>query len=80
MLKPFSEQIRSPVEMGPQTAFLGGKMGVQTLVIGVAAPKRQNRCARLGGSLSQEPPSQKKEKKVAESLCAKGRDAQNRNP
>jgi len=40
---------------------------------------RQNRCTCLGCSLSQEPPPPKK---VAESLCAEGREithAQNRN-
>ena len=68
-----------------------GKMGVETLDFGFATPKRhflarnrvvrrilrQNRCNRLGCSLSQEP------KKVAESLFAEGREithAQNRNP
>jgi len=68
MIKPFSKK-----------AFWG-KMGVQTLHIGFATPKRhflvrnrvvclilrQNLCARLGCSLSQLP------KKVAESLCAQG--------
>jgi len=70
-----------------------GKMGVQTLDIGFATPKKhflarirvvwrilcQNRCSRLGGSLSQEPPPQTK---IAESLFAEGREitrAQNRN-
>ena len=41
---------------------------------------RQNQCARLGGSLTQEPPPQKN---IAESLCAEGREithAQKRNP
>ena len=54
-------------------------MGVQTLDIGPVTPKRHF-LARLGCSLSQEPPPQKK---VAESLCAEGREithAQNRNP
>jgi len=66
-------------------------MGVRTLDIGFAIPNghflawnhvvyrilRQNRWARLGGSLSQEP------QKIAESLCAEGREithAQNQNP
>jgi len=69
-----------------------GKMGVEALDFGFATPKRhflaryhvvwrilrQNWCARLGCSLSQEPPQ-----KIAESLCAEGREithAQNRNP
>ena len=59
-----------------------GKMAVETLDFGFATPKRhflarnrvvwrilrQNRCARLGCSLSQEP------QKIAESLCAEGRE------
>ena len=66
-------------------------MGVKALDFGFATPKRhflarnhvvwrilrQNRCARLCCSLSQEP------KKMAESLSAEGREithAQNRNP
>ena len=67
---------KSPVEMGPKNGGLGGKMGVETLDFGFATRKRhflarnrvvcsilrQNRCTRLGCSLSQEP------KKVAESL------------
>jgi len=78
-----------PSKWGSKMA-VWGKMGVQTLDIGFATPKRhflaqnrvvwrilrQNWCARLGGNLSQEP------KKVAESLCAEGREithAQNRN-
>jgi len=67
-------------------------MGVETLGFGFTTPKRhflarnpvvwrilrQNRCARLGCSLSQEPPP-----KTAESLCAQRPEithAQNRNP
>ena len=66
-------------------------MGVVALYFGFATPKRhflarnrvvwrilrQNRCTRLGCCLSQET------KKVAESLCAEGREithVQNRNP
>ena len=83
-----------PVEMGPKMSVLG-KMGVETLDFGFATSKRhflarnrvvwrilrQNRRTRLGCSLSQGP--QNKQKKVAESLCAEGREithAQNRNP
>ena len=58
MLEPFSgEKILSPVEMGAKNGGLGGKMGVETLDFGFATPKRhfQNRCTRLGCSLSQEP-------------------------
>jgi len=66
------------------------KIGAETLDFGLATPKRyfcaepsrltylsQNRYTRLSCSLSREP------KKVAESLCAEGREithAQNRNP
>ena len=89
MLKPFSgEKNPVPSKWGPKMAGLG-ENGVETLDFGFATPKRhflvrnrvvwriwcQNRCTRLGCSLS-------RTKKIAESLCAEGREithAQNRN-
>jgi len=96
MLKPFSgEKIQSRRNAAQKCRF-GGEMRVQTLDIGFATLKRhflaRNRVvwrillkigARLGYSLSQEPPPPKKKLKIAESLCAVGREithAQNRNP
>ena len=94
MLKPFFCEKISLVETGNGAKNGGfGKMGVQILDTGFATRKRhflarnrvvlrilrQNRCARLGCSLFQEPPPPK----IAESLCADGREithAQNRNP
>jgi len=41
MLKPFSgENIPSPIEVGAKNGVFFGKMGVQTLDIGFATPKR----------------------------------------
>jgi len=92
MLKSFPCEKKFEVPRnGPQKWRFLGKMGVQTLDIGFATPKRhfiarnrvvwrilrQNRCARLGGTLSRE------QKKIAESLSAEGREithAQKRNP
>ena len=92
MLKPFSgEKILSPVEMGPKNGGFWGKWGSKPLILVSRPPKGTSLrgtasfdvfCvkinARLGCSLSQEPPP-----KIAESLCAEGREithAQNRNP
>ena len=93
MLKLFSDEKNSKSRRnGAQKWQFLGKMGVETLDFGFATPKRhflarnhvvwrilrQNRCTRLGCSLSQESPP-----KIAESLCAEGREithAQNRNP
>ena len=40
MLKPFSSEKFSPIEMGPKNGVFLGKMGVETLDFGFATPKR----------------------------------------
>jgi len=81
MLKPCSGDKIQSRQNGAQSDGLGGNGG-QNLrhwfcdpqkALPCAEPSRltflrQNRCARLGCSLSQEP------EKVAESLCAEGRE------
>ena len=76
--------------MGPKMAVLG-KMGVETLVFGFATPKGTSLrgtmsfdvfCVNIGARVSALA-FLKNPKKVAESLCAEGREithAQNRNP
>ena len=91
MLKPFSDEKNSRFcRNGAEKWRFSEKIWVKTLDFGFATPKRhflarnrvvwrilcQNRCARLGCSLSQVP-------KIAELLCAEGREItheQNRNP
>ena len=75
--------------MGPKMAVFG-KMGVETLDFGFATPKGTSLrgttsfdvfCFKIGARVSAE--AFLKNQKIAESLCAEGRDithGQNRNP
>jgi len=76
--------------MGPKNGGFGGKMGVETLDFGFATPKRHSLrgtasfdvfCVKIGARVSAV--AFLKNQKIAESLCAEGREithAQNRNP
>jgi len=90
MLKPFTgEKILSLIDMRPKMMFFG-KMGVKTLDIGFATPKGSSLrgttsfdvfCVKIGARVSAV--ASVKNQKVAESLCAEGREithAQNQNP
>ena len=84
MLKSFSVEKIQSRRNGPQKWKFVGKMGVKTLDIGFATPKRhflarnrvvwrilrQNQWARLGGSLFQKPP----EKNSRVTLCRGARN------
>ena len=73
---------------------LFGKMGVETLGFGFATPKRhflarnrvvwrilfKNRCARLGCSVSQEPPPQKKSSRVTRGAKSRMRRTETPKP
>jgi len=89
MLKPFSgEKIPSPVEMGPENGGFWGKWGSKPYIL--RPPKGTSLrgtasfdvfCVKIGAHVSAVA-FLKDPKKVAESLCAEGREithAQNRN-
>ena len=80
--------------MGPKNGGFGGKWGVETLDFGFATPKRhflarnrvvwrilrQNRCTRLGCSLSQEPPKKEKSSRVTRGAKSRMRRTETPKP